>query len=134
MPHGRRSHGSVASRTREKTAGSSASRSGNELFAVVVEDADGLDGADAGGELRVELGVLGDLADEDAVVGLLAVDEVGLAVVDVLLEALPLVDTLEHADAGVAVVLDSHAPSYRRAVQSPADAGTWVGDRTDPMA
>ncbi len=105
------------------------------MLTIVVDDADGFDGTDAGGELRVELGVFGNLPDEHVVVGLFCAVEVSLPGVEVLLERVPLVDTLEDADTGVSVELDSHTGTFRRAIHSPADA-VWRtrSDRPDPMA
>jgi len=88
-------------------------RSGDNLLAVVVVDGDGVDGTRAGRELRVELGVLGHLANVHVggVFARLAALQVGLPRVLVLLEGVPLRHALEHPDAGVPVVLDSHSSS-----------------------
>ena len=83
-------------------------RSGDHLLAVVVVNRDRVDGTRSGGKLRVEFRVLGHLADENAVLDLLAPLEDGLARRFVRLEGVPLGDTLEHSDTGVLGVLDSH--------------------------
>ncbi len=72
-------------------------------------DGDGVDGTDAGGELRVQLGVLGHFADEFRGLFFLAIDQDRLAGVLVALEPLPLGDALEHTDTGLAIEFDSHA-------------------------
>ena len=85
---------------------------GDQLLAVVVVDGDGVDGAGAGGELRVEFGVVGYVADEHALLAFLAVVQDRFPGVLVPLEGVPLRDALEHPDAGVAVVLDSHTGGF----------------------
>lgn len=109
--------------------------SGNKLFAVVVVDGDGVDGTDACGELRVELGVFGHLTDEQLVVDLLGILEVGFPVVEVLHEGVPLVDTLKHPDTGLAVVLDLHTASVGPSITKQwRPAGSHESESTDEAA
>ena len=92
---------------RAKAGSGTGAGSGDQLLAVVVEG-DGVDGTGPGGELGVEFGVIGYLADEHALLAFLALGQHGLAGVLVALEGVPFRDALEHPDAGVPVVLDSH--------------------------
>src|SRR6056297_2860809 len=90
--------------------------SGRDLFAVLVVDDDGVDRAGAGRELRVQFRVLGHLADEHVrvVLARFAAGQIRLPRVLVLLEGVTLGHALEHPDAGVPVVLDSHTRTWWR--------------------
>ena len=87
---------------------------GNLLLAVVVVDRDRVDRTGPGGKLGVEFGVFWNLADEHLVVGFFAVDEDRLPFRFVLLESLPLNNTLVHPNTGILVEFHFHTPALER--------------------
>ena len=80
----------------------------DDLISGVVVQRDCVDRAHPCGHFRVELLAVRHLQYEHVLVGFLAPEEVGLPGVHVLLEPVPLVDALIHADAGLPIELDSH--------------------------
>ncbi len=109
--------------------------SGNELLAVFVVHRYGLDGTDPRRHLRVELGVLGNLPDEHALLRLAGAFEFRLAGVAVLGEGVPLVDALEHPGTGLPVVLDAHTRGCGRwgiALAAPDERDRPRGRRSYP--